>query len=138
MARGGGSAAVIAGAATGPVTQPVAFSPDSKTLAVVAGNGQVRLWNVASKTFTATLAGPGKSPRAVAFAPDGATLAVADADGQVYLWNLSTSRPASVATPLSASGGVTALAFSPDGKILAAAGNQSAKVYLYTVRYAGA
>ena len=133
----GGSPAVINGAAASPVAQPVAFSPDSKTLAVIASNGQVRLWNVASKTFTATLAGPGKSPRAVAFAPDGATLAVAGADGQVYLWDLSTTRPAAVATPLSASGGVTALAFSPDGKILAVAGDKSAKVYLYTVRYAG-
>jgi WD40 repeat protein len=132
-----GSPAVINGAAAAPVNQPVAFSPDSKTLAVIASNGQVRLWNVASKSFTATLAGPGKFPRAVAFAPDGATLAVADADGQVYLWDLSTSRPVSVATPLSAGGGATALAFSPDGKILAVAGDQSAKVYLYTVRYAG-
>jgi len=69
----------------------VAFSPDGRTLAV-AGMTGVRLWDVASRTWTGPLPTPGGSfaRRLVMFSPNGATLAVARADnGDVDLWDVS-------------------------------------------------
>jgi hypothetical protein len=133
----GGSPAVLAGAVTGPFAQLAAFSPDSKTLAVAGSGGQVRLWDTASGTFSSPLTDPGRRPQAVAFSPNGATLAAGDHDGAVYLWSLASRTETVISTPGLSAGGVTSLAFSPDGKVLAVAGDTAARVYLYSLSYAG-
>jgi tRNA A-37 threonylcarbamoyl transferase component Bud32 len=104
-----------------------AFAPDSGTLAVagpsVAPTGSadgVRLWNVASRTWGATLTDPGsQGVGEIAFSPDGRTLAVPDGNENVYLWDTATGK---VAATKSAGVLASVAAFSPDGKTLAIGG----------------
>src|SRR5262249_58932922 len=81
--------------------------------------GRVRLWNTATwrpvgAPVQAT--SPFNGVRGVAFSRDGTLLASADGDGTVRLWNTATARP--VGAPLQiGSSGVSAVAFSPGGKL---------------------
>ncbi len=69
--------------------ESVAYAPDGTTLAAADSNGNTYLWDIATKTMTATLTDPGsKGVYYVAFAPDGTTLASADSNGSAYLWKL--------------------------------------------------
>jgi WD40 repeat protein len=100
-----------------PGAVSVAFSPDSQTLAL-AGNGKLRLVNVANgkeKLLRETDSG---NIKALAFSPDGRTLAFGSDDQTVRLWNLSSGqeRRYSHGAP------IDCLAFSPDGTMVASGG----------------
>ena len=100
----------------------VAFSPRGKLLASSYGDGTVRLWNRA----TGQLVGAPLHASAAQTACGGwrsapmASCWPAGNDGTVRLWNPATGQP--VGAPLHAQTGVTSVAFSPDGKLLASAG----------------
>jgi WD40 repeat protein len=66
----------------------VAFSPDSRLLAAGAGDGAVRLWDVARGALVRTLAEHTVSVRSVVFSPDGRLLASGSWDGTVRLWGI--------------------------------------------------
>jgi len=106
---------------TGPVTA-VAFSPHNATLASGSGDGTVILWDIATRRLLARLSsgrGGGAPVDNVAFSPDGKRLAVGNAAGTLRLWDVTTRRP--LGQPLSdGRGAVAGLAYSPDGRILAA------------------
>jgi WD40 repeat protein len=92
----------------------VAFSPDSKTLAVTGPDG-VSLWDVTTHrqigaSFAGKMAGP------VAFSPDGRILAVAGADG-ARLWGATTRRP--IGSPFDTSTAIEDVTFNWQGNALA-------------------
>jgi WD40 repeat protein len=108
----------------------VAFSPDSRTLALCATGDSVTLRDVATGRERATLRGHRDRVDAIAFSPDGRLLASQSADHTVKLWDLAVSHPAAPWRPravVTLSGydneaAVCAIAFSPDGKLLASGG----------------
>ncbi|WP_051830155.1 MULTISPECIES: WD40 repeat domain-containing protein [Streptomyces] len=118
---------------TGAVTVggTIAFSPDGRTLAVSGGyvNDTTQLWDVTDPDRPARSGPPlNGGSISLAFSPDSRTLVTTTStgvtDGTVRLWNVSDhSRPALLGQPLSGyTSPVRAMAFSPDGHILATAG----------------
>jgi WD40 repeat protein len=124
-----------------PALRRLAFSPDSRRVAVYAGRDLVA-WDVASGRQLPVIVLPdGTAVRHIAFAPDGRTLAVEFAGGGLELWELATGgRRAALAersvpshlTPQAATmrtlqlarvAHPLALAYSPDGRLLAEAGD---------------
>ena len=98
----------------------VAFGAGS-TLAAgsFTNNSTTYLWDTATRTITATLAGSGgKQVNAVAFAPGGATLATSDFSGRTYLWDTATGKLLATLTD-PGSMGLSAVAFAPDGTAVA-------------------
>jgi hypothetical protein len=93
----------------------VAFSPDSKALAVASDDSTVRLWDPATgQPVGEPLRGHYGPVTAVAFSPDGRLLASASQDETVRLWDPATSQPAG--EPLRGHAeSVNTVAFSPDG-----------------------
>ena len=110
---------------TGPVLS-VAFSPDSTTLASGSTDGTVRLWDMETKTNTATLEGD-LFVYSVAFSPNGKTLAAGLVGGTIKLWDLETNtNTATFEENLF----LHSVAFSPVGSTLAA-GLETGKVKLW-------
>jgi Caspase domain/WD domain, G-beta repeat/WD40-like Beta Propeller Repeat len=96
----------------------LALNPEGPVLAVGGADGTERLYDVATGKNLMTLPGKEGNSFAAAFSPDGKTLAVASQNGGVQWWDL-TSRKL-IGPP--DTGGVTDVAFSPDGGILASGG----------------
>jgi serine/threonine protein kinase/WD40 repeat protein len=117
----------------------VAFAPDGRALAFANKSGHTYLWNPIAKTGIATLADPSGDPvHSVTFAPDSATLATGNELGTIYLWDTATGKmAATLPNPRgsSTSGFIYSLAFTPDGKTLAAAVDNN---YSYVWRVTGA
>ena len=114
----------------------LAYSPDGRTLAAAVGT-KVLLWDLAKggaeRAFEeAAEEGVEQFTQAVAFSPDGRLLAagVARVDqrrrgfgGRIVLWDAAAGRV--VASADAHAQGAAALAFSPDGRVLASGGEEA-------------
>lgn len=106
----------------------MAISPDGTLLAATGLDGQTFLWSIAQPArprpvthFANPARGPLHDLAAVAFAPQGHLLATTIQDGKTEIWNLA--HPATPSPVATISTGYQSVTFSPDGTMLAAAGD---------------
>ncbi len=115
----------------------VVFSPDGKTLASCGKERVAKLWDIATREERVIIRQKTGWIRSLAFSPDGDILALAcgeydpasrRASGDVRLWDVAAEREQ---PPLRGRRGyLTTVAFSPDGKLLAA-GGEGSKIVLW-------
>ena len=101
-------------------TNSVSFSSDLRTLAGAYNyfnTHEVRLWNVDSGEYIASLRGVDGRVHNTSFSPNGKTLAAGGADGKVYLWDVDAQTVRTVL--IGHTDDVSRVSFSPDGNTLA-------------------
>jgi WD40 repeat protein/serine/threonine protein kinase len=112
------------------VVLAAAFSTDGNRLATACADGNLRLWDVAtrrelSRVAVGNIAVAAWHQRA-AFSPGGEMLALGEETGTVYLWDVVRGTRVSV---LEAGRMPMCLAFSPNGKILAAGLDEDVRLW---------
>jgi WD40 repeat protein/tRNA A-37 threonylcarbamoyl transferase component Bud32 len=104
--------------------RPVAYSPDGRCLATQGLYGAVKVWDAATGKELLTLGPEAESVTALAYSPDGRWLAVARVNATVKLLDAATGK-----ATLTLRGAGTRVAFSPDGRRLAAADNGPLRIW---------
>ncbi len=111
-----------------PPIASLTFTADGQRLAAgcITGARSLRLWKV-SGAFLEEIALPETPARLVAASPDNKTLAFCGSDAVIHLWDMTQTKPRDAARLAGhqahgATSAVLALAFSPDGGLLASAG----------------
>jgi WD40 repeat protein len=113
----------------------LAFGPDSSWL--VSGSDQddsLHIWNVATARHERKLKGAGIIPLAIAVSPDGARIATADRDGSASITETATGERVHSFRIASGDGEKTALAYSPDGRLLAGTGEEGRQIDVWDTR----
>jgi WD40 repeat protein len=111
-------------------SQPFAFLPNGRFVALDE-QGRVAVIDIANRQSGLLSGAPG-TPLSVAASPTGALVAVGDSGGAVTVWN--QTGPQGQTLPANDLGAVTLLAFSSDGRYLAAVGPAAnPRIALYDV-----
>ena len=109
----------------GQFTSALSFSRDGRRMAAMSSSGDagVQVWDLATRTPLASISLAathlGRTFTACDIAPDGSTFALGDQAGKITLYDAITGKAVRDVGTLE--GGVNSVAFSPDGKLLAAA-----------------
>ena len=119
--------------------EAASWASDNSTVATSSQGGAVRVWNASTGQEVHNFFLDAQLPmRALAFAPTGSQLAVGGDDGIVRIWNGLTCQVASngqcMDMPMQMHGHtkiVRALAWSPDGRFLATAGDDGVLAIWY-------
>jgi WD40 repeat protein len=103
----------------------IAFCSDNTLLAAVDQHGATRIWNLSDGHLLQTIDQSEADAKHIAFSPDCKTLATAD-DSAAWLWQVSDG---SLLLPLyhplaGKDSHLIAIAFSPDGRLLASVANE--------------
>ncbi len=104
----------------GEHVEAAVFSPDGKFVASAAADGQVKLWDLATRRETLTLKAHPSGASGVAFSPDGRRLASCGTDRMVRVWDAATGKELVVCR--GHTDRVRSVAFSPDGGRVFSAG----------------
>src|SRR5262249_38409246 len=94
------------------------FRPDGRAFLTVGGDGTVKLRDAATGAFLASLLTASSRATCAAFRGDGGLVVAGFADGTVWLGDPAMSQP--VGPPRSMTHGVHRVAFTPDGRTVAA------------------
>jgi WD40 repeat protein len=106
----------------------LSFDPTNKTVAMSVEDGSVRLWDLPTKSVTATMDGHRGVVWAAKFTRDGKLLATSGDDGLLKLWKPGSTEPLQVLEHPSA---VRGLAISRDGQRLFA-GDRKGGLHVWT------
>lgn len=109
--------------APGKGVRSIQFLGTEITVALLAWDGVVRIWNLDSETVQFTLAVRGSLRACIAVTADGQWIASGCANGSVEIWDLKERRLA--ATLEGHLDGVSSVAFNPSGSVLASGSRDS-------------
>jgi WD40 repeat protein len=98
----------------------VAWSPDGKTIATGSNDGELKLWEVATKKERAALKGHKGNVIALAFSANSRTLA--SASSVIRIWDATSAKELNATKNQLEQ--ITALAFNNDGTVLASGGKK--------------
>ena len=117
----------------------MAFSPDSQVLAIASRERacrRIRLWDVTTGTCKQTHTVGHFDTGPLSFSPDGAFIALG-LHSSVALMDVAKGSIETLSHAREDDGRVSSLAFSPDGKLLAAARNWSSRIALFDMTSRG-
>jgi eukaryotic-like serine/threonine-protein kinase len=108
---------------------PLAFSPDGRKLAANGTPMEVHVWDARTGQRLHTLSGHAGGVGPVAFSPDGRLLATSSGNHTVQIWDAHTGERLRGLTGHTGAFIVVRVAFSPDGRVLASAGDKTVRIW---------
>ncbi|MGA2877216.1 MAG: hypothetical protein ABSE82_16995, partial [Nitrososphaerales archaeon] len=102
-------------------TTALAWSPDSRELAIARSTNSIKVWNIEKKKIVAELHGHQDSINSLAWSPDATYLVSCSDDQTVRMWDIATEKP--VNTFHGHRGPAITTDWSPNGHLIASGGN---------------